>query len=124
MRGSMNKIFRALILLLLLNGCAETFALLGPVTSASGGKMTQSAVSSVISLGVKKQTGKSPTEHALGYIKDHNPQNKKEKCLGFLESTNSEFCSAVKKDYYESKEKIFKWFKVENLALKPIQKKE
>ena len=61
----MKKIFFLLSILLLLNGCAESIALIG--TSTSKGKIVQSSLNSVISYGVKKQTGKSPLEHAKAY---------------------------------------------------------
>jgi hypothetical protein len=71
-REIMKKNFSLLLILVLLSGCAETLALLGPATSvtAGSGKMAQSAVSSAISYGVKKQTGMSPSEHALTYVKN------------------------------------------------------
>ena len=63
----MKKVFFLLSSLFLLNACAETVALLGPVGGASNGKMLQSSLNSVISYGVKHQTGKSPLEHAFAY---------------------------------------------------------
>ena len=92
-KGSMKKIFGLLTTLLLLNGCAESVALLGPsVGGASSGKMFQSSLNTAISYGVKKQTGKTPFEHALAYAEEKNPEKKKEPCLSFLEKTNSEIC--------------------------------
>ena len=68
--GNMKKILSLLAILFLLNGCAESIALLGPATSSAGsGKITHSAFSSAVSYGVKQQTGKSPTQHALNYVK-------------------------------------------------------
>ena len=61
----MKQIFFLLSILLLLNGCAESIAFIG--TSSSKGKIVQSSLNSVISYGVKKQTGKSPLEHAKAY---------------------------------------------------------
>ena len=82
----------------MLNGCAESVALLGSsVGGASNGKMLQSSLNSVISYGVKKQTGKTPFEHALAYAEEKNPEKKKEPCLSFLEKTRSEFCTIVNK---------------------------
>tara|TARA_B100001063_G_C16382792_1_gene366233 strand:- start:37 stop:387 length:351 start_codon:yes stop_codon:yes gene_type:complete len=105
------------------SGCAETLALLGPAsTSATGGNIAQSAVSSVVSFGVKKQTGKSPMEHAIIYAEKHNPENKKSNCVAFLNSTKSEICEAVKKniletkEYFKNKNKIIVRSKIENLA--------
>ena len=102
----MKKIFGLLIALLLLNGCAESIALLG--TSASNGRVVQSSLNSAISYGVKKQTGKTPLEHAVAYAEEKNPQKKKEPCLSFAEKTNSEICAIVKKQLKITKSKILK----------------
>ena len=91
----MNKIFGLLITLLLLNGCAQSVALLG--TSASNGKIVQSSLNSAISYGVKKQTGKTPLEHAIAYAEEKNPEKKRETCISSIESKRSEFCTIVKK---------------------------
>ena len=105
----MKKNLSLLLLLVFLNGCVESMALLGPATSgAGGGKIAQSALSSALSLGVKQQTGKSPSEHAFAYIKKHNPENKKEKCIKFVEATNSETCAAINKNIINTKKKIVK----------------
>ena len=122
----MNKNFSLLILLILLNGCVESMALLGPVTSGAGsGRMVQSAASSALSMGIKQQTGKTPSQHALEYVKKHNPESKKEKCLEFIEATNSETCAAVKENISKTKKKIvkvkksiFDKSKIEDLAKK------
>ena len=62
----MKKLIGLLITLLALNGCANSLAFLGPAsTSVTGGNVAQSAASSAVSYGVKKQTGKTPSQHAL-----------------------------------------------------------
>ena len=92
----MKKIFGLLISLILLNGCAESVALLGSsVGGVSNGKIIQSSLNSAISYGVKQQTGKSPLEHAIAYAEEKNPEKKKETCISFIEKTRSEFCSVV-----------------------------
>ncbi len=91
----MKKIFFLLSLTLLLNGCAESIALLG--TSTSNGRIVQSSLNSVISYKVKKQTGKTPLEHAVAYAEKKNPEKKKETCISSIEKTRSEFCTVVKK---------------------------
>ena len=83
------------MLILLLNGCAESIALLG--TGASNGRIVQSSLNSAISYNVKKQTGKTPLEHAVAYAEKKNPEKKKETCISFIEKTRSEFCTVVKK---------------------------
>ena len=101
----MGKILGLLITLFLLNGCAESVALLG--TGASNGKIIQSSFNSVISYGVKKQTGKTPIGHAIAYAEENNPEKKKEPCLSFVEKTNSELCALLKKQLKLTKSKIF-----------------
>ena len=102
----MKKILGLLAILLFLNGCAESVALLG--TSVSNGKIMQSSISSSVSYGIKKQTGKTPLEHAIAYADQKNPEKKKEPCLSFLEKTNSEICAIVKKQLKITKSKILK----------------
>ena len=105
----MKKILGLLLGLTLLTGCAESLALLGPTSTAvTGGNIAQSVVSSSVSYGIKKQTGKSPMEHAMTYAEEVNPQNRKEPCLSFAEKTNSEICAIVKKQLEISKSKFFK----------------
>ena len=91
----MKKILFLLSLLLLLNGCAESIALLG--TGASNGKIVQSSFNSAISYSVKKQTGKSPLEHAIAYTEKKNPEKKEDTCISFIEKSRSEFCTVIKK---------------------------
>ena len=102
----MKKILILLSTIFLLNGCAESLALLG--TSTSNGKIVQSSFNSAVSYGIKKQTGKTPLEHAIAYADQKNPQKKKEPCLSFLEKTNSEICAIVKKQLEITKSKILK----------------
>ena len=91
----MGKILGILITLFLLNGCAESVALLG--TGASNGRIVQSSLNSAISFGVKKETGKTPLEHAIAYAETKNPERKKETCISYFEITRSEFCTIAKK---------------------------
>ena len=103
----MKKIFGFLLGLTLLTGCAESLALLGPTSTAvTGGNIAQSAISSAVNYGVKKQTGKSAMEHAITYAEEMNPQKNKEPCLSFVEKTNSEICAIVKKQLKITKSKI------------------
>ena len=94
--SNMKKILILLSTIFLLNGCAESLALLG--TGTSNGKILQSSLNSAISYGVKKQTGKTPLEHAIAYAEEKNPERKKETCISSFEITRSEFCTIVKKE--------------------------
>ena len=103
----MKKVFFLLSSLFLLNGCAESVALLGgSVGGVSNGKVLQSSFNSAISYGVKKQTGKSPLEHAIAYAEEKNPKKEEEPCLSFIEKTNSAICLIVKKQLILTKSKI------------------
>ena len=93
--SNMKKILVLLSTIFLLNGCAESLALLG--TSTSNGKILQSSLNSAVSYGVKKQTGKTPLEHAVAYAERVNPEKKQETCISSIERTRSEFCTVVKK---------------------------
>jgi len=103
----MKKVYIIIFLTIILNGCANSLAFLGPASSLAGsGNVAQSAVSSAVSYGVKKQTGMSPTEHAMAYVEKYNPESKKEKCLDFIDVTNSETCAAINENIIKTKEKI------------------
>jgi len=96
----MRKIFCFLFLFFMLNGCAESMALLG--TSATNGKIVQSGLNTALSYGVKKQTGKTPLQHALSYTDKKNivkekPENKIQPCVEFLEPVNEDICTALRK---------------------------
>ena len=91
----MKKVFFLITLTFLLNGCAESVALFS--TGASNGRIVQSSLNSAISIGVKKQTGKTPLEHAVAYAERENPEKKQETCISSIERTRSEFCTVVKK---------------------------
>ena len=94
----MKKIPFLFSLIFILNGCVESFALLGTTAgSASSGKMLQSSLQSTLSYTIKKKTGKTPLGHALAYTEKHNPEKKRETCISFIEKTRSEFCTIAKK---------------------------
>ena len=72
----MRKILLLLSTIFLLNGCAESLALLGP--GASNGRLVQSSLNSAISYGVKKQIKSKSTamaEKTTDFVKEF-PKNK------------------------------------------------
>ena len=109
----MKKTLPLLTLIFLLNGCAESIALLG--SGASNGRIVQSSLNSAISYGVKKQTGKTPIEHAIAYAEEKNPKKKKEPCLSFVEKTNSKICAIVKRRLIITKSKILETSKEKSI---------
>ena len=105
----MNKILILISLTIILNGCANSLAFLGPASSvAQGGNIAQSAMSSVVSYGIKKQTGKLPSEHVIAYAKKGSKELKDDKCIKFIEATKSKTCEALNKKIDKTKIKIAK----------------
>ena len=124
----MKKKLFFLPLLLLLNGCIESVALLGSTAGgASSGKILQSSLQSSISYGIKKQTGKTPLGHAMAYAEKNNPEKKKETCVSFIEKTRSEFCTIAKKKISSTnktiKEKVISAVKKKPNTTKPVAAK-
>ena len=116
----MKKIIILLSSMFLLAGCIESMALLGPASSlAGGGNVVHSSISSAASYAVKKSTGKSPMQHALAYAEENNPQRKKERCISFIDKTNSEACAIINKKVLLTKNKIKKKTKkvLKNISL-------
>ena len=111
----MKKTIISILLLFVLNSCAESIAFLS--TGASNGRIVQSSLNSAISYGLKTQTGKTPLEHAIAYAEEKNPEKKKEPCLSFAEKTNSEICAIVKKQLKLTKSKILKRTKEKSLDI-------
>ena len=117
----MKKIFSLLTSIMLLTGCAETIALLGPTSALmGGGNIVPSAISSAASYGVKKTTGKSPMQHALAYAEEKNPNKKKDRCLSFAKETKSEACYIAKKQISSAKKSASK--KIKNVIKLPKSK--
>ena len=100
--GDMKKILTLLASLFLLAGCAESLALLGPITGVASGKALQSSVQSGVSYVIKKQTGKSPFEHALAASKKTD-----EKICDTLDKKKPKSCNAIT-DKIVSTEKLIK----------------
>ena len=120
----MKKVLILLTSIMLLTGCVETVALLGPASSlVGGGNIVHSSISSAASYGVKKTTGKSPMQHALAYAEEKNPNKKKEKCLSFAKQTKSEACYIAKRQISSVKKSAVKKIKnVINLSKPKVVK--
>ena len=78
----------------LLTGCIESMAVLGG--GAANGKLVQSSVQQGLSYGVKKQTGKTPFQHALALSKKKRILSKKEDCSSFADKKDLDICLMVK----------------------------
>ena len=99
-----KKIIIGLFLLCILNGCAQSTALLGPAYAlVSTGNLYQAGFSYGSSKAVKKMTGKTPTETIKSFVDNENTVSKKK------EENQKDFIELVKNN-------IAKTSKVLNLA--------
>jgi len=100
----MKKIFILLSSMFLLAGCIESLAVIGG--SAANGNLMQSSIQSGISLGIKKQTGKSPLQHVLNLAGNNERQKKQTKCSSFVKKKELETCLMEEKRITSNKTKI------------------
>ena len=111
----MKKIFILLTSIMLLSGCVETIALLGPASSViGGGNVVHSSISSAASYGVKKTTGKTPMQHALAFAEEKNPNKNKDRCISFVKQNETEACYIAKKQISSVKKSASK--KIKNIV--------
>jgi len=82
----MNKIFFLLIVLVLLNGCAQSTALLGPgiAVGTTGGNIYQATLSYGTTKTIEETTGKTPAEHVAKYVEEKNSEQKRKKIISKL----------------------------------------
>ena len=67
----MKKSIFFVAIFIILNGCAQFTAVLGPTfTMATTGSVVQTSATMATSYGVKKKTGKSPGEHLNSLVKE------------------------------------------------------
>lgn len=60
------KYLKLIIIFILLTGCAQSVAFLGPaLTVATSGNISHALISGTINTGIKQQTGKNVTEHMV-----------------------------------------------------------
>ena len=72
----MKKSIFFVVIFVILNGCAQYSALLGPTyTMAKTGNFVHAGSSMMAAYGVKKATGKLPTEHVNLFVKKHSKIN-------------------------------------------------
>jgi len=60
------KYLKLIIIFILLTGCAQSVAVLGPaLTVATSSNISHALISGTINTGIKQQTGKNVTEHMV-----------------------------------------------------------
>ena len=124
----MKKIFTLLASTLLLIGCVQSIALIGPASGVVSGDLAQSAIRSGLSYGIKKQTGKSPFEHALAHTKKAD-----EKICKTIDKEKPKSCNVISRQLIsaqaviEKKNKVISRIKVDaknNIKAKTKSAKE
>ena len=98
----MRKIYFLIISFILLTGCAQNLALLGPVISvAKTGGIHQAVIGGTINHGIKSETGKDVSEHVMNLIdketKDQNCKNVNSNSLQevFFENSENIECKSI-----------------------------
>ena len=73
----MKKVILFLFCLVLLNGCGQTTALIGPaITVGNTGNVMQAGFSYGTNMAIKQTTGKTPGEHASSYVENKKNEKK------------------------------------------------
>ena len=76
----MKRIIFIIVAAAFLNGCAQYTSMLGPVyTVYATGNVVQAGTSLATSYGIKKATGKTPSQHVLTFAKNTQIINEMEK---------------------------------------------
>ena len=98
----MRNIYLLIISFILLTGCAQNLALLGPVISvAKTGGIHQAVIGGTINHGVKSETGKDISEHVMNLIdketKDQNCKSLNSNSLQevFFENSEDIECKSI-----------------------------
>ena len=101
----MKRIFVLLFFGLFLTGCySNSLTMVGPATGVASGKGTESALSSSFNYAVKKQTGKSATEHILSETQNRKIVQTKAKINPC--KTNESLCVMLKTRVNQMQKKL------------------
>ena len=101
----MKRIFVLLFFGLFLTGCySNSLTMVGPATGVASGKVTESALSSSFNYAVKKQTGKSATEHILSESQNRKIARTKAKINPC--KTNESLCVMLKTRVNQMQKKL------------------
>ena len=93
----MSKVYFIIISFILLTGCAQNLALLGPIISvAKTGGIHQAVIGGTINHGIKSETGKDVSEHAMNLM---DKETKEQNC----KSVNS---NSLQEVFFENSEDI------------------
>ena len=86
-----NKIFIYIVIGLLLSGCAQSTAMLGPaITLASTGNISQAGLTFITNQAVEKETGMNTVSYVSKKIEQQNSKTKLKREFKKLVETNFE----------------------------------
>ena len=101
----MKKTLGLLFFGIFLTGCyTSSLTMVGPATGVASGKVTESALSSSFNYAVKKQTGKSATEHILSESQNRKIAQTKAKINPC--KTNESLCVMLKTRVNQMQKKL------------------
>ena len=101
----MKKILVLLFFGLFLTGCySSSLTMVGPATGVASGKVAETAVSSSLNYAVKKQTGKTATEHILSESQNRKIAQTKAKINPC--KTNESLCVMLKTRVNQMQKKL------------------
>ena len=93
----MKNIYFVLLSFILLTGCAQNIALLGPAFSVvKTGGIQHAIVGETINYGIKNKTGKNVSEHAISLVSD---QSETQEC-------NNTFSNSLQKIFFDQSEDL------------------
>ena len=92
-----NKIFIYIVIGLLLSGCAQSTAMLGPaITLASTGNISQAGLTFITNQAVEKETGMNTVSYVSNKIEKQNSKTKLKR----------EFKNLVETNFVKTREKL------------------
>tara|TARA_B100001175_G_scaffold269734_1_gene241637 strand:+ start:37 stop:354 length:318 start_codon:yes stop_codon:yes gene_type:complete len=101
-----NKIFIYIVIGLLLSGCAQSTAMLGPaITLASTGNISQAGLTFITNRAVKEETGMDTVSYVSNKIEQQNSKTKLKREFKKLVETN--FVKTREKLILEDKSNTF-----------------
>ena len=101
----MKRILVLLFFGLFLTGCySNSLTMVGPATGVASGKVTESALSSSFNYAIKKQTGKTATEHILSESQNRKIAQTKAKINPC--KTNESLCAMLKTRVNQMQKKL------------------
>ena len=103
-----KKIILLITILLPLNACVQTTALMGPgVTIATSGNIAQASFQYGTNKLIEKQTGKNTLSLITDVIEENKSENEKNQIFFDEEKFQDDFKKLVEKKFYKTRKQVF-----------------